>query len=286
MMKEQIKKIISLLPGALANYCEAIARKVIRFFDGRDLADKMTDFNQLSKTKNLKKSADKERVALIYNVYYQHQDQTDLYNLLYRYESFSEEIRKWLEIIIVDDGSPCPIQLPEINLNMTLLRILKDIPWNGGGARNLGALYTTAPKLLFCDLDHFVPEDTIRYCIETEMKANAMYLLEWKEPVYVPPNIFCITRGLFLRSGGYDEAYSGFYGDDVFFRKYMEECGISFVRTGWTVSTESQGGNYLGEHNLRRNLFKARNQLRKQPFLAHSHQILRFPWRVIEKRYF
>ena len=167
-----------------------------------------------------------------------------------------------------------------MNLNISLLRIKKDIPWNGGGARNLGACYATAEKLLFCDIDHFIPEETINDCMETILEDNAFYTLEWKEPVYVIPNIFCIKKKTFFSLHGYDEIYSGFYGDDVFFRKYLEECGVNIIRTGWLAVNSAE--KYFGEHKLSRSLSTARRKLRKKAKFEHSDCFLNFPWFFIK----
>lgn len=279
MVKKLIKEVINKLPNQLSVPSKALARKVLRFFDGRDIADGMIDFNKLPYFQEFKRQG-KERIALIYNIYYQHKNFKKFIKQIQRYENFSFRTLQNLEIIIIDDGSPYPLPLPNLNLNISLLRIKKDIPWNGGGARNLGASYATAEKLLFCDIDHFIPETTLVSCIETNFEKNTLYLLEWKNPVYVLPNIFCIRKDTFFSLHGYDEAYSGFYGDDVFFRKYLEEKNISFVRTGWEAINSAE--KYFGEHNLSRSLLKAKQKLKKRARGEHSDYFLHFPWTFVK----
>lgn len=275
MIKAIIKNLINKLPHQFAGRCERAGRKLLRFFDGRDIADGMLDFNKLPCSQRLKKGS-KSRMALIYNVYYQHNEFRGFIEQLQKYEAFASDILGKLEIIVIDDGSPYPLPLPELNLNISLLRIKKDIPWNGGGARNLGACYASAEKLLFCDIDHFIPEETIRKCMETVLEDNAFYLLEWQDPVYVIPNIFCIKKSTFFSLHGYDEAYSGFYGDDVFFRKYLEEREVHFIRPGWNAVNSVK--KYFGEHNLSRSLLTAKRKLRKREKFEHSDRFLAFPW--------
>lgn len=285
MIKDFLKKQLRKLPEPLAVRAENTARRILRFFDGRDISAGLLNFNTLPCSHGIRKLPEKTPLALVYNVYYQHSDFSEMEKQLRKYEKFSPDILRLLTIIIVDDGSKIPIELPDVNLNITLLRIQEDIPWNGGGARNLGACYTTIEKILFCDIDHFVPKETIRNCMEADIRDNELYLLEWESPVYVPPNIFCMRRHTFLQYHGYDEEFSGYYGDDVFFRRYLEKCGINFIRTGWKIR-QYEKKPFLGEHHLSRSLLTAKRKFKKWPFKQHSCHMLRFPWMIVSERSF
>ena len=80
--------------------------------------------------------------------------------LLRRYASYSGDLLDRLQFLIVDDGSPIPVTLPaDLDLNVLLLRIPGDVPWNHAAARNLGAVYARSDKLLLTDVDHEFPQE-------------------------------------------------------------------------------------------------------------------------------
>jgi len=279
--KSKWKQRIRSLP--CGNFVESTIRKFMRFFDGRDIADGMIDFNTLPPDENIKYNQNMTDLSLIYNIYSQMQANDFVTERLYQYADYSSEILRHLTIILIDDGSPYPIALPEnLDLHVVLLRINQDIPWNGGGARNLGACYAKDEKLIFCDIDHLITEKALSQVLHADLHEHSIYLFEWKKPLYVIPNIYAISRKTFFEYHGYDETYSGFYGDDVFFRLYLEEAGCRFVRSGWEAV--NQVDTYLGEHNLSRSLVKARNRKSHRIKLKHSCKMLCFPWIFVADR--
>ena len=105
-----------------------------------------------------------------------------LIDQLKMFESYSEEVKERLTVLIIDDGSPTGLRaseyfdpsndshtqqlqfqsLPEIKI----ARITEDIPWNIGGARNLAfeliaSYISPRSKVLMLDLDMFVDGDTM-----------------------------------------------------------------------------------------------------------------------------
>ena len=131
-----------------------------------------------------------------------------------------------LSAIVVDDGSrgqparDCPT-LPGVRL----LTINQWIAWNNPGARNLAFHVSTAPWLLFLDIDHYL--DTDGYRAVAALLADALPGLGVFEqrrdesglPLGVPPNIFAIHRDCWV---WYDEDFAGNYGseDHHFLQRY------------------------------------------------------------------
>jgi glycosyltransferase involved in cell wall biosynthesis len=82
------------------------------------------------------------------------------------------QVQEWnlyppgLEVVCIDDGSPEPAApiLDEglaagMRNHVRLYRIDVDIPWNRGGARNLGANKAATDWIVQVDIDHVLPAD-------------------------------------------------------------------------------------------------------------------------------
>ncbi|MEZ3501371.1 glycosyltransferase family A protein [Pantoea sp. KPR_PJ] len=151
-------------------------------------------------------------------------------SLLRQYETYPDKILDRTEFIIVDDCSPLKYDLPELNLNFRWLRITTDIPWNQGGARNLGVTFAKSDKIVMSDLDHAFPADTLKYLVNHPNPGRNFYKLWRKKPdgsIYKGhANLFFMSRARFLRFYGYDEEFSGHYGaEDYRFVKYQKYQG-------------------------------------------------------------
>lgn len=159
---------------------------------------------------------------------------TVLEQLLNRYASYSRKMLERIQFIVVDDGSPMPVQIPDdIDLNILLLRIKEDIPWNQPGARNLGVVYARSEKVLITDVDHEFPEDTLQHALERTCRPHEAFMFERKEAdgerLNPHPNTFLFRRSTFLGYYGYDEEFCGAYGyDDLMFREWQQYNGTRF----------------------------------------------------------
>ncbi|MCD7880031.1 MAG: glycosyltransferase family 2 protein, partial [Candidatus Gastranaerophilales bacterium] len=226
-----------------------------------------------------------EKFAIVYAVYFQHGDFSKFYKQLERYDKLDNETKQKFELIIVDDCSKVPLTLPKLNLNITLLRILKDIPWNSCGARNLGACWCNDSKILFSDIDHFIPKETIEFCHTAELSDKQIVVFDRNHignNISVHPNIFMMNKKTFMKYNGYDEDFAGFYGDDLFFRKYLIANEIEYIHSKNLIFNYEKNG--FQEHKLSRSLSKAGKVLKKKK-LNHSHKMLRFPWVFVEEQF-
>jgi len=142
---------------------------------------------------------------------------------------FSAETKALIDIIIVDDGSmvahainvPRPEGLPRVRI----YRILEDKDWNWCGARNLGAKVAEGKWLFLTDMDHMVPEETIRSVARHAKPDRAYRFARLDYPDLTPtlgkdgkpkphPNTWCMEKSMYWKVGGYDEFFSGQYGFD------------------------------------------------------------------------
>ena len=146
---------------------------------------------------------------------------------------YSEEIRHKLDVIIIDDCSPRwpaidALKSPALsefikNVNIRLYRTKVDVAWNQDFCRNLGAYAAKTDWLLLTDIDHLVPESTIKAAFEINCKTFVVYKFQRiNAPDYSPykphPNSWLMSAEFYRRIGGYDERFAGWYGSDGDFR--------------------------------------------------------------------
>lgn len=150
------------------------------------------------------------------------------------------ELRRRVEIIIVDDGSknraewvPLPTHLPLLRI----YRVKEDIPWHQHGARNLGAHEACNGWMLMTDMDHVLTQVSAMALLLAKLDPERIYTLDrveadtgkstlGKDGKPKPhPNSFVLTRELYWRIGGYDEDFTGIYGTDSLFRERAFSIG-------------------------------------------------------------
>src|SRR5262245_9755397 len=146
--------------------------------------------------------------------------------------SYPEPLRRLFSVIVVDDGSrdhPAAAVLahfPPIPF-LRLFRIEVDVRWNWLAARNIGAHYAADGWILLTDMDHVVPIFTLAAVCHGAHDPARVYAFARKEhtgQVIAPHSAsFLLTRALFWKIGGYDEALSGYYGTDGDFRRRLSK---------------------------------------------------------------
>lgn len=150
------------------------------------------------------------------------------------WRTFAEDLRLHVAAIVVDDGSPVPAALPDdLPFQIRLFRIQQDIRWNWLAARNIGAHHASDGWLLLTDMDHRIPEATLRAVLYGQHDPKTVYAFSRQEhtgEVINPHSAsFLMTRAMFWRIGGYDERFSGYYGTDGLYRRRVAECARMVV---------------------------------------------------------
>jgi glycosyltransferase involved in cell wall biosynthesis len=149
-------------------------------------------------------------------------------------------------VIVVDDGSPEPAEDVISNADrVALYRIDKDIPWNRGGARNLGAQVAITRWIVQLDLDHVLPPAAASVLLKVCVDPRAWYRFpRWRigqadetrrkdtipdflEIGPVKPHIdsYLCTRALYWKAGGYNEDFSGCLGGGSPFLAELAKAG-------------------------------------------------------------
>jgi glycosyl transferase family 2 len=235
------------------------------------------------------------QLSYVTTCYFNQIDSSSVLELLRRYASYSGALLDRLQFLLVDDGSPTPVQLPaDLDLNVLLLRIPEDVPWNHAAARNLGAVYARSDKLLLTDVDHEFPEDTLRRIVDMGELRRTMYMFhhldERGAPAKRHANTFLVSRGRFLGLFGYDEEFCGHYGlEDDLFRRWHRHHGtrIRFLRGGHVkLRSVDREGSYHSLPRARRHnaeVFRRKRRLWEErgPQAAWSRIFLRAPFEVV-----
>lgn len=142
------------------------------------------------------------------------------------WRTFADDLRANVSAIVVDDGSPVPAELPGNRpFPVRLFRIHEDRRWNWLAARNIGAHHAADGWLLLTDMDHQIPEATLRAVLYGVHDPKAVYAFERQEHtgevIHPHSASFLMTRRMFWKIGGYDEALSGHYGTDGEYRRRL-----------------------------------------------------------------
>ena len=129
------------------------------------------------------------------------------------------ERKDLVEFVVVDDGSKeTPIDLlKDLDFNVRLYRIKKDIFWNSAGAKNLGFTVANTEWVLSTDVDHILTNDTVNALLVEDIKESCYYTLarrdlETGKDYHSPPGILLLRKKSFWEVGGSDEDFAGCYG--------------------------------------------------------------------------
>lgn len=140
--------------------------------------------------------------------------------------------RDQCEVVVVDDCSHPAVSAPE-TLNVSMLRVDEDRPWNQGMARNLGVLQAVSSVVLLIDVDMTFQPDSLKLFLDAairhklgEVQRPILQHFQSKKLDASSPNVHMMTKKDFIAVRGYDARYAGRkgWGDvtllRVFERKY------------------------------------------------------------------
>lgn len=222
---------------------------------------------------------DKSHIGLSYIThFYLDQKSPDVVlDLLRRYERYSPEVLDRMQFVVVDD-----------------------IPWNQGGARNLGMVYAASDKVLLTDIDHEFPEATLAKMLRMRECGRDFFKIYRTDPVsgklrHGHSNTFLLSRARFLRLYGYDEEFCGHYGaEDYRFVKFQKYHGSRqrYLPKKYRCIPRADIDRNDAYHGLQRDLTQntpidARKEYEIKQYgddAGHSRMFLRFRWEVLMDR--
>jgi len=214
-----------------------------------------------------------------------------------------------VSIILVGDGSPEPALevvrkhvTPELLPRLSLFRIDVDIPWNRGGARNLGTKMAAAEWLVHVDIDHVLPPTCAARLLEFDADARRWYRFEryrngradeTRKKDKIPDSLefgkihphidsYLVTRERYWAAGGYDEDYSGCLGGGSPFLKSLERVatpamapdGVHLVV--WTRSAAEDASDWALSRD--RTEYAKRKREKERLGRTRAERPIRFTW--------
>lgn len=236
------------------------------------------------------------RLSYVAPVYLNRPDTQEVLSIFDDYAQLPSDVLDRVLFVLVDDGSPAAYNLPAWPLNMIVLRVQEDIPWNNPGARNLGVFYSKSDKVFVTDIDHQLDAQTFRKLLKMPACGRNVHRLPRYSPegqeVRPHANTFLLSRGHFLKYFGYDEELCGSYAcDDTFFVKYMKYHGsrMSTLKNGVKATTRAMKTFKGFTHSLSRDMTRNKGIVARKiseikahgAQAGHSHQFLNFEWKVV-----
>jgi hypothetical protein len=227
-----------------------------------------------------------------------------------------ESYPEFVKIILVDDGSPEKAEdvlhefaSPDLLQRVRLLRVEIDIPWNRGGARNLGARQADTTWIVHIDIDHILPLETVIAIYQFEGNVKRWYrfrrfrvgkadetrkkdaLSPDAEFGEIKPHVdsYLCTKRAFWDAGGYDEDYSGCLGGGNPFLAAMEamwkveEAPKDIISHVYTRSVVRDASDFALSRDPAE-YSKRRKEKTRSGNIVPSNPI-RFPWSEVFVRY-
>jgi glycosyltransferase involved in cell wall biosynthesis len=231
-----------------------------------------------------------------------------------------EQVEEWhlypnqIRIVVVDDGSPEPavdvirsVVDPDLFYDrLEVYRIGVDIPWNRGGARNLGTKMAKTEWIVHVDIDHLLPHGCAARLLTEEVETRHWYRFNRfrrgkadetrrKDKIdddvefgLIHPHVdsYLCTKSMYWRAGGYDEDYSGCLGGGSPFLKLLERKGgqpkmlskntflCVYTRSVVDDASDFSLSRDTGEYSRRRKLKESTNNTKPA-------NPIRFPWQRV-----
>ncbi len=229
-------------------------------------------------------------------------------------EMLQRQVREWLEypreikFIVVDDGSPEPALpflhaalTPSLRDRLRLYRIKVDIPWNRGGARNLGSFEASDDWILHVDIDHLLPAEDAASLVSRRLESEHWYRFarrrvgkadETRKKDRIPADAeggeihphgdsYLCQRALYWRVGGYDEDYSGCLGGGSPFLHQLERAAPVKLLTDVHLSVHTRDAiPDASDLTLPRDRteYSRRRRDKERRGATAARNPLRFPW--------
>ncbi len=208
-----------------------------------------------------------------------------------------------VKFIIVDDGSPEPLELePGNTLNIKVARIEENIPWNFSGAKNLGVHLCTTEWFLLHDIDYVFDREAMRGVIQLDRSNKERFFRfrcvmhnsgKLKRKDHHPISSFFCNTNTFWLAGGHDEDFSGHYtchDNAVYWRLTRVHCAVDATldsphMVAYVRSEVADADTDHEEEGWSRNGYRNRLLLseKRQEIKPWSDEYLRFEWKVTQE---
>ena len=207
-------------------------------------------------------------VSIVVNYY---NNQRCLGPLLANFKKLSAIAGDFFELVLVDDHSH---DAPDLRIfedvpRLRVFRVDEDVAWNMPGARNIGALEARHKLIFFTDVDHILEVDQLNAFLEDAKRIQiGTRLVSSRKPLsgrslHPHVNCFLMYKQDFFKVGGYEELFSGHYGqEDKFFRYCCRYNGVEDEVSAFKLAAVSGGATKHMDRD------KARNELVLETLIA------------------
>jgi len=215
-------------------------------------------------------AAQPKMVQLVYPYY---ENPSFLEKQITHWLSFPHDTRTHIRACIVDDGSPVS---PAVNVikkfgtlpfSMRLFRVDVDVRWNWLAARNIGMHHASSGWCMLTDMDHMLGAEEARRLMFGVHDESVIYRFSRREydgrVIHPHPNSMFMTRSMYWKVGGYDEALSGFYGTDGDWRRRC--AATAKVKT---LSEALERHEHVGDSSTTKYLRKQKEDAGKKAVVA------------------
>lgn len=144
---------------------------------------------------------------------------------------YPKELRDRFLFVIVDDASPDQdshetaeqvIRHADIDAEVQLYRIEKDVPWGWPAAKNIAMHEAPDGPALITDIDHVLETADAEALVRMKVREDTHYIPARRklnrEPYKRHPGSYIMQRSLYWRIGGFEENWLGLYGTDMMMR--------------------------------------------------------------------
>jgi len=224
-------------------------------------------------------------ISFVYPVY---NSQEMLKIHLREWHSYDLSVKKCIKFILIDDCSAVPVSIPkDVEINIEVYRVDKDIPWNVTGARNLGFHVADTEYVFTSDMDALFPKDSAKKLVEfNEADSKTMYWfprvdrkMQWEKNRHLF-TVF-MAKKLFWDVGGMDEDFAGQWGyeDLDFLRRYRLDRTLKEGLIQAHVIDYKFAGDASVTSLSRDVTNKILGARKDKGIIAGSTVSLRFPWK-------
>lgn len=211
--------------------------------------------------------------------------------------SWDDELKHNVRIVVVDDGASTPAapiaSEMEDDLQLCVASVLEDIPWNIGGARNLGVYVSQSDYVFFMDIDCWPTPNLVNMLLDISSDPHAPdVLMDFPRTsngirIHPHPASMLIRVATYWHVGGCDEDFVGRYGyTDVHlkhrlhaYNKLSDTSLTLTIRSMSNVSAATLETDYRSiprDSGLNKKLF----EYKMSGIVPWSEDMLRFQWTV------
>jgi len=198
-----------------------------------------------------------------------------------------------IDFIVVDDGSPKHPAEGVIrrccrardSLNLRLFRINVDVRWNWLAARNIAWHHMETEWGCVTDIDHVLRDEVVETLVWGVLDPTMIYRFSRIEhtgtKIHPHPNSWLMTKAMYWKVGGYDEALSGYYGTDSEYRRRCAATAPIRILSDELVRYEHIGdSSTLGYLRKQKEDAKGKQMIRARG-RAWKPKVLTFPYEEI-----